>query len=1012
MLSLSNVSAGQAETYYSKDNYYTGGSKETTGEWFGAGSEKLGLNGAIDKESFGNVLHGKSADGAEQLVNRAERNVDGRVQEARAAVDLTFSAPKSVSIMGVVDSRIQDAHDSAVRATLEMVEKKYMACRSTKDGVTIYEQTDNMVAAVFRDDLSRERDPQIHSHAVVQNLTQREDGSWRALSNDQLFEHRNFIGQTYRNELASNLRDIGYEVLSDNRGLFEIAGVPSDLIQEFSQRSAQIEAQMGRLRDLYPAADDSKLREMACLSTREAKQTVDHAAMIQSHRDRIKARGYSEVKLQALTVAAGKEFREARAQAAGMNEYDYVRASYKAAEASESVFSKEDILKAAGQLSVGDQRMGDLDRAFNELISDKEILQLGKNAYTTQQMQQWESRIKHAVIAGKNTQDEITTLWGVMHERGLYAGKTGVELSDGQRQAAAHILTNKDQFMAVTGLPGVGKTRVLHFVRDVVETNHGTIRGMSFTGKAAEEIQRASGINSTTVDSFLRSPQTGETGQIWVVDEATQLGSKKMNALVQRATMEDAKVVFLGDTGQLQAIEAGALFDRLLKQNLIGTVHMDQIMRQTGEYREVVRAMAERNVDGAMDKITEQGRVIESRHRAALVERMRDDYIEAGYKNTAIVTPDNCSRSELNAQIHNMLKERGEIGGKELDAVIRQSKGLGEMNRHFAQSYAPGDLIYSRRAGVMGQVGTEARVRDVDRLTHTITAESRNGQLHEIDLKQHGRSIEVYVEHNRTFCEGERVAFGKNDKSLSVQNGQVGIVEKISGNTMTVNVEGQMVGVNLDRYAYVDHAYAGTVYKAQGMTTQNVMYDAQSGNTSYQEAHVAMSRGKEILTVYTDNAEALRQRMKEELVKSSTLDYELRHGIDPNNHDRGPERDAGITEVQEVAPSRHEHQINETRHEQAARLIDLAEKGAEMREEAETSGEYYRNTRANSFDDTQAERVQSRELDKLMDPDYEPEIGDNSDLTPWSDSELSADSEQEAEQELDDELEIERERER
>ena len=168
--------------------------------------------------------------------------------EHRAGIDMTFSAPKSVSILSEVcdDERVREAHEKAVETTLRHIEEHYSQARQMEKGETARVNTRNLVIATFEHDTSRELDPQLHTHAVIMNMTQREDGEWRALSNEELYGQKMYFGQYYRNELAANLKERGFEIESDRRGLFEVRGVDKDLREHFSRRSEQMNRQKHR----------------------------------------------------------------------------------------------------------------------------------------------------------------------------------------------------------------------------------------------------------------------------------------------------------------------------------------------------------------------------------------------------------------------------------------------------------------------------------------------------------------------------------------------------------------------------------------------------------------------------------------------------------------------------------------------------------------------------------------------------------------------------------------------
>ena len=206
MLSIGALaSAAQGASYYERDGYYAKDDPEhrAASAWVGKGAEELGLKGPVDPDTFRAILEGKVPDGSDTRLGR--RGKDGEILH-RPGRDLTFSAPKSVSIAALVggDDRIVEAHDRAVAATLAWVEKNAAETRmkDPETGRMGRVGGQKIVAATFRHDTSRNLDPQLHSHSVIANMVQGEDGKWRSMANEGLYARQKLIGMLYRNELA------------------------------------------------------------------------------------------------------------------------------------------------------------------------------------------------------------------------------------------------------------------------------------------------------------------------------------------------------------------------------------------------------------------------------------------------------------------------------------------------------------------------------------------------------------------------------------------------------------------------------------------------------------------------------------------------------------------------------------------------------------------------------------------------------------------------------------------
>lgn len=879
MVSITNVTSGQTEHYYQKDNYYT----KQQGEWQGKGAERLGLQGEIKKEDFLNLVHGKAPDGSFEI----QKSKEG--QDHRAGVDLTFSAPKSVSIASEVlgDSRVRDAHEKAVAETMRYVETHYSQARQTQDGITEKVDTGNLVVAKFQHDTSRELDPQLHTHAVVMNMTQREDGQWRALSNEEIYDNKMLIGQMYRSELAANLKELGYSIKSDNKGFFEIQGIDKKLIDHFSQRSEQINAKVQELKEsgLYPNANEQKLKEIACLGSRAAKRDVDMDTVRESWQERLKEQGFTKEQLKDSIQKAAEQLKQNEVNRTEMTEYDYVRAAAKIRTENESTFSKEDVLKTAGKLSVSEHRMSDLEKAFNELSKDKEIKTLDKNnnVYTTKEMQKMERGIVQKVRAGHDSLKSISTKEQVQAGIKDFESKRGWTLSQDQKAAAEHILTSKDRYIGIQGDSGTGKTTMLTTVREQAERQGYEVRGLAIQSSAAGVLEQESGIKSRTIDSFLAAKNNIDLGskQMWIIDESSQLGSRKMSELMKVANMAGAKIVFVGDTKQLQAVEAGKMFSKLQERGDLKTVRMSEVQRQKDEaYKDVVKDIADKKIDRAFEKLEKQSRIAEISERQGRLTAITKDYMRRkNYKETIVVTARNADRNELNVTIRSELKEKGKLDKKEHTFTVRESKNLSPIAKHFAQSFSEGDRVVASARGIIGgNAGAEGKVTAIDQINHRITVQTKIGKEHTIDLKSQGQNLQVYREKEQSFSRGDKIVFLKNNDKRGISNGHVGEIKSLDekGNLKIRMESGKVKDINIrTQYNYLDHGYAVTPYKSQGQTAGRVIYHADtSKEVNYNQAYVAMTRGKEDIKVYTDNKENLKEQMKIEQQKTSTLDYE------------------------------------------------------------------------------------------------------------------------------------------
>jgi len=939
VVSISNVLSGQAESYYKKDNYYT----QERGEWHGKGAAALELSGEVEEKSFTELsagyikgsLSGEEYEKLKQLLkdetklhnackkiekmkdedakreklqairgeikqyNRSRAAFNKRhkrqkmvkdahdkygIMSHRAGVDMTFSAPKSVSVASEVlqDERVREAHERAVKATLNYAERNYAQARQTTDGTTEKVNTGNFTVALFSHNLSRELDPQLHTHGVLFNMTMTEKG-WRAISNEELFKYKMFLGQHYRNELSKNLKDLGYEIEKTGKGFFELKGIDNDLRESFSRRAEQIDAKVKELKNSgkYKGASEQKLREYACLDSRATKKDVNIEAIRGEWKERVERQGYDLDKLKDKL----KESESPQKQQEQASSHDYVREAASVQTENESTFSREDALKTAGQLSLGERRIGELEQAFDRLERSGEIrcLNTKENAFTTPEMLRLESEMIDKVKAGKGavkplaTQSEVESFIKTFEERNKFS------LTPGQKQALQHFATSSDRYMGIQGDAGTGKTTVMKAFRELAAEKGFTLRGITPTGKAGAELQGASSIESTTFDGFMNtvnSTNFHKNREFWLCDEASMMGSARTLQMLKTAEAHGARVGFIGDEKQLQAIDAGRAFKAMQEYGDMKAVRMPDIQRQKDmEYRKLAKEFSEKQLDTAIRELEDKGWLREIKDREERLNAIKDEFIKDPY-NSVGVTALNEDKTDLNNKIRQALKEANRLGA-EYNFTVREPLNLNSLDKRSAFSYKVNDVVVPRKEGAaLRKAGTEWRVKDIDKDKNTLKLENKtvgNVKQVEIDLRKHGDNLSTYREQVKAFAVGDKVNMLKNDKGIGVQNGQTATIERIGkeGRATLKMESGEIRQFSFTKqYNYLDYGYAVTTYKSQGMNAKNAYYHADtSKGVNYNQAYVGITRGKQKLRVFTDDKEAFKEQFKREQKKAFTMDH-------------------------------------------------------------------------------------------------------------------------------------------
>lgn len=882
MLSATRVNSGQASTYYTKDDYYL----QSGGEWSGELAMHMGFTGSIKENDFQELIKGVDPKG------RFEIQSGGKENKHTAGVDLTFSAPKSVSVSALVldDKRIVDAHKNAVDKTLRYIEKHYTNVRHKVDNVVHTEYTGNMLVAKFQHVASRELEPQLHTHCLVMNFTKNENGDMRAMDYKDIYDTKILLGQIYRSELSANLKELGYKIESDSQGLFEIKGMPKEVVNEFSKRAEQINARYQELKKEFPNMDSAKLKAQATIETRKVKDEPEYPILKQEWSER-----FNE---QLNTLGMSHEqvskqlFNQQDTNTVKLDINDVIDKSLRIATETEAAPAREDILKVATKLGMGEFRVDQLQEALDK---NKNIIKLDDKHYTTFEVAEMEKSIVDTVNNGKGKYVDNLPTEQVAKEIRVYELQQSIQskeertLTPGQKQAVLHILGSQDRVIAIQGDAGTGKTTMLDVVRTIAEKENKPIVGLSFTGKAASEIEDASQIKSSTVAS-LKSGNDDLKGKIVVVDEASMLSLRDMKAILDRCD-ENTKVVLIGDTKQLQTIGQGKIFSSLQDKDIVNAVRMSETIRQQGspDYKDVVDKLGNKEIKEAFEKLNAQGNIKQIDDRDKRLVAVTNLYLDKP-KETIIVTATNRDRQDLNQMIRSELIANGTVQANDNSYITRENKSLMGADRFYGDNYSVGDILVANKDGILDRAGNEAKIISVDKEKNFIVVQNAiDNVTTKIDLKVHGGDVQVYAEKKQEFATGDKILFLKNDKGLGVKNGQTAYIASINNETHIMRVKldnGKELQFNPDKqYKYIGHGYALTDYKSQGQTEKHVIYHADTAKgVNFNQAYVGITRGKQSVTIYTDDKQMLVKKMQVEQVKTSTLDFDLSKAKSNHQH--------------------------------------------------------------------------------------------------------------------------------
>ncbi|MBE9063453.1 MobF family relaxase [cf. Phormidesmis sp. LEGE 11477] len=866
MLSLANVSASQAENYYESDDYYTQGDPDlqSDSQWQGSGAENLDLEGPVDKAVFQQLLHGQTPDG-KSLHSKAIK-----ADNHRAATDYTFSAPKSVSIAALIqkDKRVIQAHDQAVKTALAVLENRYAQTRVRRGpGIREKLNTNNLIAATFRHETSREQDPQLHTHCVVINATQMETGKWQSLSNEAVLNNQKLLGEIYQNELAHQLRKHGYEIEPNGSGQFEVKGYEQPLLDLFSTRTQQIEAYIERWEAAIKESGGKPLnatqKKQATLATRLRKKSVPREVLLNGWHRAISS---GEVTLPATPEAAMKEPGNQAPTAAieGVNH----------ASERESVFKREKAERFALEHHLGEQSFSELQTAMTEagLLS-------AKHRYTTQTAIERELDTIAMMERGQGKENAIASEEKL---RQLLSQETS--LTEGQQQAIQTTATTTDQFIAWQGVAGAGKTYSLKLVAQLAKEQGYEVTGYAPSAQAANTLSEEANIESNTVARLLhsqgKSDRTSTTPKqpIWIVDEAGLLSAKDAHALLKKAQTQNARIILVGDIRQLSAVEAGNPFKSLQNAG-IQTAYLEESRRQKTEaLRAAVVCLSAGQQREGLERLDSARMVKEiadgqERHRQVVEEYMQ--LSPEARKKTLILSGTNAERLALTAQLRAALQAEGSLG-----ADVYQLQSLRALDRtqpqlKYACVYAEGEVVVPvrdyRRYGL--KKNAQYTVISTDIECNQVTVAAPDGSVITFDPSKCADKT-TYAVQAIAISQGDQLRWTRNDKSQGVRNGQLVTVEAIDakGTATLRDAKGEVSTVALSGQQYLDYALVSTTYSSQGKTADQVLVAIDS-TISKEGLYVAVSRAKQKLSLYTADKQKLFKQAERSAAKENPSDY-------------------------------------------------------------------------------------------------------------------------------------------
>ncbi len=881
-----NVSPSQSLQYYFQPDPVFG----VDACWYGHLAERYGLyNLVCKKHDFANLITGNDLSGNQVI--KSGRDTDDK-EFHRAAVDFTLSPPKSFSMVAVHggDLKLQAAHLAAIDATLNYIEANYIYVRQTKFCNTVAAKTGEGLFAKVNHSVSRANDPNLHTHCLIFNHTHGPKGP-QAVFFDQLYRDQKLIIQIYLSQLANNVKELGYGIDVKSNGSWEISGIKQEWIEHFSKRSHSIKKVEKEFSETsrYSRANQSKLRKIAVLQSRPSKDhSMDGVQLKEQWEEQVPRR----LILQALEKAKYRVQQEDK-----LKPVDYIRLAYQSIHETECLFTRKQILESCLNLGVGNVTAHELEKSFLKMRAAGEILDVSTYVnskgittqnFTSAHMKETEQEILKAFCDGINSLEPL-----ISSQKAEQLIRTDhAHLTADQQVALQNILSSKDQCTLLQGDAGTGKSFLFKSLKEILEGRERTLRieGVGFTGKAAQELQSKSGIASKTISSFLNeSVQKSHKNGIVIIDEASMLGSMQASEVFFKAKCNNSRVILCGDCKQLQAISAGNFFKDL--QTLgASRIELTHVIRQKNivvlkEVRHVKNFLNGKNrfgIDKTFELLSENGQLVEKRYNSELIRAVAGRYLsDKSCDDTLIIASSNHERMQLNKLIRSTLQNQGLLGRENHEIQISVPVSLTGLKKFFAENFEVGQcaLIEQRDQENRENQYFDSVIVSGDSRSNTINVLTSDNMLKQFKLRDQLQRINIslYETQKRNFSTGDKIIFLKNDKKLGIQNGLTGTVERIEKNrALQVRIKKfkRLVEIVPGKYPWFDHSYSISLHKAQGQTSSNVLFLANTRNkrmNKTESLYVALSRAENQVTIFTDNATKLKGQFKEGQYKTSSL---------------------------------------------------------------------------------------------------------------------------------------------
>lgn len=932
MLSTQTIkNTGQASHYFlGQDNYYTEeqGLAQARSQWWGKGARSLGLSGPIDPQTFTQLLRGTLPNG-QQLGKQ-----DGDKLKHRPGFDLTFSAPKSVSLAALIggDERILIAVERATDQALRLIERDLAKARVTRAGVTTYQKTGNLVVARFLHDLSRDADPQLHTHCVVMNMTQRRDGQWRSLASqmgrydeqmpktpegflEAVRHHKKYYGALFRAELAYEMTQLGYGVVKDQQGFFEITGISSAVIAAYSQRRQAITTFMQQQH-----FSGAKAAAVATLKTRPTKKQVDREDLItQWH---AKAELFSVPAFQEIKETVEKALSTEKDPASGAPTLASVSKVRQAVHDAITHLSdtrialrETEIIHHASKNILGEPvSIKELLHTVDALKKSGDLILLptapefrGELHFTTATLLGYEKELLQAITKPHPHHKPLVLAKPL---RAFLTAQT--ELTREQRQALCTLFSSQQQLLLLEGPAGSGKTYLLKPMMKLAKL--GGYKPLLLTPSKAHSIDLEQQLRSVPTNLrewfkslFVNKQCETVAGFLWrqantltleaklqkkpliFLENATLLSSRQMRDLVHYTERSGGRLLAMGDAKSALTWQAGSPFTQMLAHGATAA-HLTGNQRTiNASLKTAVADTLRGNIQAAFDKIDQ--RIFSVENKEERLELMAAHYasLPAPIRHkTCVLMPTKTACEEINLIIREKLQANGGISSQEttMNALLPQT--MTAVEQRYAKSYQPGQWIRFNEGylSLRVQRGDYRQIVGIDAKRNQVLLANASGRVRPWNPSRVAMGkVEVFEAKTRAIASGDTLVWRRNDKTHALYNGSRVTLAAITDRQLKLSREnGKTLTLNRRQFStsHFDYGYAFTPYQQYHTEPDTVIaYQSSVSRQSHQRRfYQLIGQAKHQAWIYTEDHTRLLKTLQQHTGdKTTAVDALLRETV-------------------------------------------------------------------------------------------------------------------------------------